>query len=368
MHVLVVTTWLPTTPAPQTGIFVERDIDLLALDHDVEVVHLSSGSAANQIERSWPTLTLQMAASNPRSVAATAKVLRPIVGRYDLVHTMAASTLLPFARLTPPVPWVHTEHWSGILSPKTEPWAARVTLPLTMRLFTRPDTVVAVGSELSSAIGRRRGSEVRVIPNAVEQPDVITERRVVGGQVRLVAVGGLIPRKGPDLAVRTVAELVRRGQDASLSWAGEGPLREQCIALADELEVGDRVHFAGSLPSAGVREELVAADVFLLPTKGETFGVAIAEALASGRPVVVGAEGGHREFVHEPDGVLVGRRTPEAYADGVQRALELNQGRTAADVARYVSETFTDEQRRELYALTYADALAQLERRGRRHP
>lgn len=367
MRVLVVTTWLPTTDAPQTGLFVERDIDLLARDHDVDVVHLSAAAASDGVARAWRTRTLRMTPSDPRSIAAAARALRPMVGEYDLVHTMAASTLLPFARVMPAVPWVHTEHWSGILSPKTEPWAARLTLPLTMRLFKRPDVVVAVGSELAAAIERRRGSQVRVIPNAVEVSDKLAERDLVDGRVRLVAVGGLIPRKGPDLAVRTVAELVRRGQEASLTWVGEGPMREECIALARHLGVSDRVHFVGSLPSTGVWDQLAQADVFLLPTEAETFGVAIAEALASGRPVVVGADGGHREFVQEPDGVLVGPRTAEAYADGVQRVVELNRTRTASDVARYVAETFTDERRRELYAATYAEALTQLERRGRGH-
>lgn len=368
MRVLVVTTWLPTAAAPQSGIFVERDIDLLARSHEIEVIHLAARSEAEPPKRPWPTRALQMTPSNPRTVAAAAKALRPMIGDFDLVHTMAASTLLPFARLMPGVPWVHTEHWSGILSPRTEPWAARLTLPLTMRLFTRPDVVVAVGSELAAAIERRRGSAVRVIPNAVEQPDHLAERRVLEGPVRLLAVGGLIPRKGPDLAVRTVAELLDRGQEVSLRWVGEGPLREECVALADALGVADQVRFVGPLLPEGVIEELAAADVFLLPTRGETFGVAIAEALASGRPVVVGADGGHREFVHEPDGVLVARRSPDAYADAVQRVLELNAGRTASDVARHVAETFTDTRRRDLYEATYAEALSKLKGGRRRHP
>lgn len=368
MRILVVTTWLPTDVAPQSGIFVERDINLLAQDHDVEVVHLTSGTTDELRDHPWPTKAIAMTPSHPMTILRAARTLSPMMEGHDLVHTMAASTLLPFARLRPKIPWVHTEHWSGILSPQTEPLAARLTLPLVMRLFSRPDAVVAVGSELATAIETRRGTAVSVIPNAVDVPDGLTARHDRRGPVRLVAVGGLIPRKGPDVAVLTVAELVRRGHDASLHWIGEGPLLDPTQVLADDLGISDRVHFVGSLPPARVFDELGAADVFLLPTLGETFGVAIAEALASGRPVVVGADGGHTEFVHEPDGVLVAERSPEAYADAVERVLELNRERTAADIARFVRENFTDARRRELYAATYAEALAKLESRGRRHP
>ncbi|MBN9183077.1 MAG: hypothetical protein J0I66_08785, partial [Microbacterium sp.] len=46
-----------------------------------------------------------------------ARRLAPMVERFDLVHTMAASALLPFRRLRSATPWVHTEHLSGILAP-----------------------------------------------------------------------------------------------------------------------------------------------------------------------------------------------------------------------------------------------------------
>lgn len=361
MKLLVVTTWLPTPQAPESGIFVERDIDLLAQDHDAHVVHLSSsarsddGRGATSAGRGWTLGSLPMSPANPLSVAAAARELRGMLREYDLVHSMAASALLPFRRLEVTRPWVHTEHWSGLLAPETIPLPARLGVPTTMRLLRRPDVVVAVGSQLATKIRGVRQKPVVVVPNAVTVPEALVARRD-DGVLRLVGVGGLVPRKGPDVAVEALAELVSRGHDARLVWVGDGTMRAEVAALAQRLGIAERVSLRGRIPPAEVSAALADADVFVLPTTRETFGVAIAEALASGRPVVVGARGEQAEFVHEPDGVLVGVQSPAAYADAIERVVEANAGRTVEEIARSVTERFTEPGRRAAYAEVYAEA------------
>lgn len=358
---LVVTTWLPTPEAPESGIFVERDIDLLARDHQLHVLHLSAGArthpdrdAASDACR-WTLSTVPMRPANPASVAAAAREVRRLVAAYDLVHSMAASALLPFRGIRVAQPWVHTEHWSGLLAPRTVPLPARLGVPATMRLLARPDVVVAVGSQLADTIRRARRGPVVVVPNAVTLPDTLAERRS-DGRLRLIGVGGLVARKGPDLAVRVLAELAERGQDVTLEWAGDGPMRREVATLAERLGVADRLVLRGRIAPSEVSIAIAEADVFLLPTAHETFGVAIAEALACGRPVVVGAQGGQSEFVREPDGVLVVEQTPEAYADAVERVVTANASRSAAEIASFVTERFTEERRRAALAEVYADA------------
>ena len=156
--------------------------------------------------------------------------------------------------------------------------------------------------------------------------------------------------------MRALAELVARGRDARLVWAGDGTMRAEVAALAEHLGVADRLELRGRVDPSAVTTALGEADVFLLPTSRETFGVAIAEALASGRPVVVGAQGGQAEFVRTPDGVLVGEPTPVAYADAVEQVVADNVGRSAEEVARFVTGLFTDERRRAAYAAVYAEA------------
>lgn len=160
----------------------------------------------------------------------------------------------------------------------------------------------------------RRG-RVSVVGNVVEPAPQVPQPAV--DEVRLLAVGGLNPIKDPELAVRVVGELHARGFAASMRWAGSGPLLENAQDLSSRLGVADHVEWLGQVPPEQLGGHFGWSSQFLLPTKHETFCVAAAEALAHGRPVVVGAKGGQRDFVSSANGALVGSRDPRVWADHV---------------------------------------------------
>ncbi|MGR2753279.1 glycosyltransferase family 4 protein [Agromyces arachidis] len=357
MKVLVVSTWFPSASAPASGVFVRRDVELLRRTHEVDVLHLHPPGAVGPADAAPGVRRLAMSPSNPADVLRAARALRAGLERYDLVHTMSPSALLPFGLLRVGVPWVHTEHWSALLDTATVGLPARLGLRAALRIMRRPDVVVAVSTALAGHLAERLGRDVEVIPNAVDAPEVLTPRAGPGGPLRMVAVGGLIPRKGPLIAIEATAELRRRGHDARLTWIGEGPSRSEAEALAARLDVADAVDLAGGRSPEGVLDALAASDLFLLPTSVETFGVSIAEALLSGRPVVVGANGGQRDFVREPDGVLVGERTGAAYADAVERSLDLARDRSADEIAAPLRSRFGPEARAAAYGSAYREAV-----------
>src|SRR5690606_2304856 len=172
-------------------------------------------------------------------------------------------------------------------------------------------------------------------------------------ELRLVAVGGLVDRKDPLLAVRTVAELRDRGVPARLTWVGGGPLERATRRLARRLGVEDAVVLTGPLDTAGVRAALDAADMFLLPTRGDNFCVSAAEALVHGRPVVVGATGGQGEYIDPAVGRLVAEQTPQAYADAVVDLDRHTQHLTAAEIAATIGDRFAPERIAEAYVAEY---------------
>ncbi|WP_438855341.1 glycosyltransferase [Agromyces sp. M3QZ16-3] len=356
MKVLVVTTWFPSAVAPASGVFVRRDVELLRRAHEVDVLHLHPHGAVGAADATPGVRRLPMSTSNPLDILGASRALRAGLGRYDLVHTMSPSALLPFAPVRVRIPWVHTEHWSALLDTSTVGLPTRLGLAAAMRLMRRPDVLVAVSSALAEHLSSRLSRAVDVIPNAVDAPERPTPRADHTDPLRLVAVGGLIPRKGPEIAVEAVAELRRRGRDARLTWVGDGPSRAGVEALAERLGVAEAIRLPGGMAPEGVLGALEASDLFLLPTAVETFGVSIAEALLSGRPVVVGANGGQRDFVREPDGILVRERTGTAYADAVERSLEIARGRTAEDIAAPLRMRFGPEARAAAYESAYRAA------------
>ena len=138
----------------------------------------------------------------------------------------------------------------------------------------------------------------------------------------LLFVGRLQPLKGPDVAIRAAAEAARRGLDATLVVLG-GPSGPGGPAYADDLRrlavgegLGDRVVFLDPMPHEELPWAYSAADVLLMPSRTESFGLAALEAQACSVPVVAASVGGLRHVVVDGvTGFLVEGHEPGAYAD-----------------------------------------------------
>ncbi|MDZ5663161.1 glycosyltransferase [Nocardioides sp. S-58] len=131
--------------------------------------------------------------------------------------------------------------------------------------------------------------------------------------LRLVHAGRLSREKSPHLAVATAVELHRRGTPVRMDVYGVGPHLDELVELAGDAPV----RFHGYVDSpARLSRALADADVALSVCPGETFGLAVLEALASGTPVVTADRGGARELVDGASGAWA-RPDAAALADAV---------------------------------------------------
>jgi D-inositol-3-phosphate glycosyltransferase len=143
----------------------------------------------------------------------------------------------------------------------------------------------------------------------------------------LLFVGRIQPLKCADAAIDTLADLCARGGDTYrlvLVGGPSGPHGEKALQglydLADARGVRDRVHFIDPQPHELLSSYYRAADVCLVPSRSESFGLVALESAACGTPVVASAVGGLTTLVDEGrTGFLVEDPTPERYADAVQR-------------------------------------------------
>jgi len=147
---------------------------------------------------------------------------------------------------------------------------------------------------------------------------------------------------------------------------GEGPERSALEELARRLGISKRVRFAGRREQEDVVGLLHLADVFVLPSYYEGFGVALLEAQAAGLPVVAAEVGGVREVLDGGrTGLLVPPADPEALAEAVGRVL--NDRSLADRLARAgrerVAREFPVERMVERYEALYRRAL-ELAREG----
>lgn len=126
-----------------------------------------------------------------------------------------------------------------------------------------------------------------------------------GPAVQLLSVGTLVPRKGYDLLLSALAEL--KDLDWHLDIVGGKEADPDCAARlqaeTDKLGLGDRVTFHGAVPSASLLDFYRKADLFVLASRYEGYGMAYTEAIAHGLPVI-GSGAGAVEETLPPDAAL----------------------------------------------------------------
>ena len=152
----------------------------------------------------------------------------------------------------------------------------------------------------------------------------LSAKRSSDGVVRLLAVGALVPRKGYDVLLAALATMP--GLPWTLSIAGD---RTRDRAYGEQLDAdiarfgfADRVHTLGAVSDARVAELYQSADVFVLPSHFEGYGMAFAEALAHGLPVIGTTAGAIPETVPHGAGILVPPDDARALAAALRRLIE----------------------------------------------
>lgn len=343
---LVVTTWFPDRLNPSRTPFCLAHVHaLLEAGVEVTVVHVQLGAAGPPVVEDYDGVRVErigLRVSRPPSWLATTRIVRRGLATADVLHTMAFSSLLVAlgAWLTRRRPWIHTEHWNGVVNPRSVAgWWPR--LAFLRRLLALPHLVTGVTGGLAEEMARfARPDGVRVVPCVVEPP-----ARLVpfpsSPPLRLVAVGLLNERKDPLTAVDTVVWLAEQGVDVHLEWVGDGPLLEVARDRAASRGVGDRVSFVGAVPPSSVPARLSAAHVFFVPSTQENFFTAAAEAIVAGRTAVLLRSGGFVEYCTPDNSVLVDRGTPEDLGRAIISAGNRIPYLTPRSVASTIGDRFS---------------------------
>jgi glycosyltransferase involved in cell wall biosynthesis len=121
----------------------------------------------------------------------------------------------------------------------------------------------------------------------------------------ILAVGVLVPRKGHDVLLRALGRLTDLDWTLTIAGGPRDPVHAQTLAaLAEELNIANRVSFAGEVAQEDLEKLYAGADLFALATYWEGYGMAAAEALARGLPVAITAGGAIADVVPRTAGVI----------------------------------------------------------------
>ena len=227
-----------------------------------------------------------------------------------------------------------------------------LTLPLLLahRVIVNSRTTEAT---MVDVVPRLR-ARTRLVYNGVEPPTSVSAPAPGPHPMRLVVVGRLSPRKGPDVALEATALLRAAGRNVIIELCGtpaagmewfEDRLRER----AARPDLANAVVFSGY--TSPIWSALARADVVVAPSLGESFGNAVVEGQLACRPVVATALQGHLETIEDGEtGLLVPGEDPAALAAAVSRLLDdpdladrlARQGRESA-LTRFSAERYRDE-------------------------
>ena len=333
MKVVVLTTSYPRSKADAAGRFVADAVERVrARGLEVEVVSpqrfrhygiaYGSGVLGNLRERPAKALLV------PAMLTHFASAARQAARDSDLVHAHwlpAGAVALVTGR-----PFVVQLWGTDVELARRAPWLARPVL-------RRARLVICASNALAHAARSLGAERVRVIPSGVDVPETIGQE---ADPPEVLFAGRLSREKG-------ILDLVAATEGLRLVVAGDGPLRAQVPGAL------------GFVPHDELQRLYARAAVVACPSHREGFGVACAEAMAHGRPVVASDVGGLRDLVvDEETGLLVPPGDVRALRRALERLLRDPELRTRLGLAARdrVSTDFSWDRATNLLLDTYAYA------------
>jgi D-inositol-3-phosphate glycosyltransferase len=317
--------------------------EIVSLAPRVRVIHITAGPAApvekHQLSQHLPAFARQVTAFACREQR-----------RYALVHShywLSGAVALPLADHWQ-VPHLTMFHTLAYLKHLANPEQAEPEVRLSMerRLIQRADRIIATTHDERLQIIRHCGAlphRVQVIPCGVDLErfvphDTRQARARLGLKVDrpvLLFVGRLDPFKGPDVFLQAAALMRKKAQLVVVGGQLTGdPELERLHQLARQSGLAGRVHFLGARPQQELPMIYSAADVTVVPSYHESFGLAAVESLACETPVVATRAGGLIAIVRSGQTGYLVPRCPGFFAERLDSLLAapdtLEQMRAAA--------------------------------------
>ena len=264
---------------------------------------------------------------------------------YDMLysHYWLSGEVACLLRADMGIAWAHTAHTLGLVKNRTLASGARPEPALRIQvegeIAQQADLLIGSTPDEADDLIRLYGADpdrVHVVAPGIDlvtfQPfDRAEARRKIGyGPGRLLLFVGRLERlKGVDVAIRALA-LLRDRDHADLRLIvlgedvrdGDESEKERLKAVASASGVRDRVDFLGTVAHHELPYFYAAADVCVMPSYSESFGLVALEAQACGRPVVASGVSGLRSVVRdEVSGYLIADHDPAIYAERIGRLL-----------------------------------------------
>ena len=334
-HILFIPSWYPSLDAPLLGTFFREQAEMFAeIGHKVGVLYPRFHELPSATWLNSQKEPITMALENNLTVVRASKRLfqpgplhriPPVYssyvrarqklalemydayeannGRPDVIHAKSAMWGAVLAKAIAErenIPYVVTVGSSifarGIVGPR-ERKTATSALKSANRLIS---VSVTLADDLERILGIP-ASAFTTVPNMIDLEKFPYMPLPKNDTFIFGYMANLVEDKGHKTLLRAFKEI----PNAKLLLAGSGPLQEQLKELTIAYGIDDRVEFLGGIPREKAPGFFQAIDAFVHPSRYETFGIVLVEALSTGRPVVATRCGGPNDIIRSQDGILV---------------------------------------------------------------
>lgn len=369
LHVLIIPSWYPATNDEVRGVFFrEQAVALAKSGCKVGVIYSQRQPILN-----WYRTSYGVSRQNDQGVAVYRKngirwlsylssgnftlwlrdglsLYKRYVnahGKPDIIHAHSiinAGILASRLSSQHSLPYVITEHSTAyardIVAGDQRCLAAEAAKKALRRY--------AVSDPFARLLEEFFGSEVgrwETLPNMVSH--IFTDYK---GQLKntksqsfvFAAVAGLNKNKSMDVLINAFAHSFSENKKVNLVIGGDGEQRTYLEELVRKLGMTGQIKFSGALNREEVLKTISEADVFVLPSQYETFGVVVVEALALGKPVIVTRCGGPESIVRTEDGIVIEANNVQALSNALSNMLEHHKEYDAIEIRNSCANRFSE--------------------------
>lgn len=335
----VVTPWYPSANDPFAGSFVQSAVRVVEGAFDrVSILHTQEWTAPKDSHWSFERLDLAAdrfaarwgnAAVEDRPEGELTRVCVPVITsgadyatRVD-AHLRRLADALPTGRIEAPLVHAHAGIYGGVVASELARPDARIVvtehssfLPRVFghrasrrryeQMLDRIDVLMCVSQHLHDLVSQwfpRYRDKLRVVPNVVDFDHFPVRPQPPGDLLRWLYIGRMMAQKGVPLLLDAFARVASEEPRATLTLVGSGPLDDEIRRRIGEPDLAGRVELRAPVPPHQVAGLLHGHDVLVHASRGETFGMTVVEAVATGTPVLVARSQGPAETLAGLDGV-----------------------------------------------------------------
>lgn len=222
---------------------------------------------------------------------------RKTYGNPDLlhIHVSLAGEIALWIKKTFMIPYIVTEHYSSFIKNQIPNWQKKIA----KKVFQNSQKNIAVSKMFATALQNNYQENFEYLPNSVDTKHFIPKTQINSSQSikHFLSIGNLKPEKNQEMLIQAFTKAFKNRKQFRLTIAGDGPEYSRLLKSIKKLDMQNQITLYGRARRKDVVQLLHDANYFVLPSKYETFGVVLIEAMSCGLPVIATKSAGPESII-----------------------------------------------------------------------